>query len=169
MNDHVAKPIDPDILFAALARWIRSSEKAVPPVPAEARRASDGKADAKQKVTLPDQITGFDMEEARTALGNNEALLARLFADFLAKYMVYGDRIADVLKAGDRETAERTAHSLKGVSGTLCATRVYAAATAVDAALRDDPLGEGLQDLLRELSEALDEVNQSRVAAFSDD
>jgi len=82
--------------------------------------------------------------------------------------MVYGDRIADALKAGDRETAERTAHSLKGVSGTLCATRVYAAATAVDAALREESDGDAVDGLLDELCAALDEVRQSLSAAVGD-
>ena len=168
MNDHVAKPIDPDLLFAALAKWIRPPEP-LPAVADEGQKVKHRRAEDTPVIALPDQVAGFDMAAARTALGNNEALLARLFADFLAKYTSYGDKIAEALAAGDRETAERTAHSLKGVSGTLCATRVYAAATAVDAALRDDPLGDGFQNLLKELSEALDEVNQSLVAAFSDD
>lgn len=167
MNDHVAKPIDPEILFAALARWIGSSE-APQPGSAETRRSTQGKAEADQKMPLPDEIAGFDMAEARTALGNNEALLTRLFSDFLAKYMVYGDMIADALKAGDRETAERTAHSLKGVSGTLCATRVYVAAAAIDAALRDDLDGDAIDGLLEELCAALEEVRQSLSAAVGD-
>ena len=165
MNDHVAKPIDPDLLFAALAKWIRPPEP-LPAVADEGQKVKHRRAEDIPVIALPDQVAGFDMAAARTALGNNEALLARLFADFLAKYTSYGDKIGEALAASDRETAERTAHSLKGVSGTLCATRVYAAATAVDAALRDDPAGDGAQDLLRELSEALDEVRQSLSAVI---
>ena len=165
MNDHVAKPIDPDLLFAALAKWIRPPES-LPAVADEGQKVKHRHEEDTPVIALPDQVAGFDMAAARTALGNNEALLARLFADFLAKYTSYGDKIAEALAAGDGETAERTAHSLKGVSGTLCATRVYAAAAAVDAALRDDPAGDGAQDLLRELSEALDEVRQSLTAAI---
>ena len=165
MNDHVAKPIDPDLLFAALAKWIRPPES-LPTVADEGQKVKHRRVEDTPVIALPDQVAGFDMAAARTALGNNEALLARLFADFLDKYTSYGDKIAEALAAGDGETAERTAHSLKGVSGTLCATRVYAAATAVDAALRDDPAGDEAQDLLRELSEALDEVRQSLTAAI---
>ena len=165
MNDHVAKPIDPDLLFAALAKWIRPPES-LPAVADEGQKVKHRHEEDTPVIALPDQVAGFDMAAARTALGNNEALLARLFADFLAKYTSYGDKIAEALAAGDGETAERTAHSLKGVSGTLCATRVYAAAAAVDAALRDDPAGDGAQDLVRELSEALDEVRQSLTAAI---
>lgn len=165
MNDHVAKPIDPDLLFAALAKWIRPPES-LPAVADEGQKVKHRRAEDTPVIALPDQVAGFDMAAARTALGNNEALLARLFADFLDKYTSYGDKIAEALAAGDGETAERTAHSLKGVSGTLCATRVYAAAIAVDAALRDDPAGDEAQDLLRELSEALDEVRQSLTAAI---
>jgi two-component system sensor histidine kinase/response regulator len=180
MNDHVAKPIDTDDLFAALARWIKAPEPkpepepepepAPEPAPAPARPAASGRrAEDRVVGALPDQVVGFDMAAARIALGNNEALLVRLFGDFLAKYTVYGDTIAAALKAGDRETAERTAHSLKGVSGTLCATRVYEASTAVDAALRDDPGGDAIDGLLEELSGALVEVRGSLSQAFGKD
>ena len=164
MNDHVPKPVDPDVLFAALMKWIKPRGLAPTPAKPQGQPAKDD-----QKMVLPDEIAGFDMATARMALGNNDVLLARLFGDFLAKYTTYGDMIAEALKAGDTETAERTAHSLKGVSGTLCATRVYAAATAVDTALRDDPAGEGVQGLLDELCEALGEVDQSLSQAVGKD
>ncbi|MEQ9170966.1 MAG: response regulator [Rhodospirillales bacterium] len=164
MNDHVPKPVDPDVLFAALTKWIKSPEPAQAPGKPQVQSMKND-----QTPVLPDEIAGFDMAAARMALGNNDALLARLFGDFLAKYTTYGDMIVDALKAGDTETAGRTAHSLKGVSGTLCATRVYEAATAVDAALRDDPAGEGVQGLLDELCEALGEVDQSLSRALGKD
>jgi DNA-binding response OmpR family regulator len=33
MNDHLAKPIDPDKLFGALLRWIRPRAASAPPQP----------------------------------------------------------------------------------------------------------------------------------------
>ena len=72
--------------------------------------------------------------------------------------MDYGKTIAAALRAGDVETAERTAHSLKGVSGNIHAERVYRAAAALNDALRTEPQGGQVPAMVDDLSDALKEV-----------
>ena len=94
-------------------------------------------------------------------MGGNEPLLRRLLGDFHAQYLGLGDKIATLLDDGDIETAERTTHSLKGVSGNIRATRVYEAAKALDDLLRADPASPDVPGQLTELNNALGEVRDA--------
>ena len=176
MNDHIAKPIDTDLMFETLARWISrkpgsgvsaSAERQVVKEPQEPSRAKPNAAEpsvaksVKDAAAFPDEITGIDLAEARKMVANNDALLRRLLADFHAKYMDHAVDIKKHLDAGDLEAAERLAHSLKGVSGNLRAERVFTVVKALDDRLLNDPSAQDIPALIEDLSLALDEVRQS--------
>ena len=171
MNDHVAKPINPDVLFETLTRWTATADKAEAPSTAS---ASAPTAPAPQAVApapmekaagpsggLPETLAGIDLEEARAMLRENDVLLGRLLSDFHDKYMDYDDRIIEALDAGDTETAMRTAHSLKGVSGNIRAKRVFDAARTVEDALRTGAANGQVLEKVEDLSVALGEVEES--------
>ena len=159
MNDHVTKPVDPDHLYGVLATWNkkRSAKKPAPSTKAPVKKKQAPVTDAD---ALPDQIVGINMAEARAMMRGNDAILRRLLGDFHAKYMDQAEKIADFLAAGDLESAERTTHSLKGVSGNIRAERVYLAAKALDDQLRTNPDGPQTAKLLNTLEQALDEVRE---------
>ncbi len=165
MNEHLTKPIDPARVTSVLAGLVSARKSAAPPPcadPVAARREAPANrpapTGAPAMTALPDTITGFDLSAARAMVRNNDALLCRLLGDFHAKYMDYGKTIAAALRAGDVETAERTAHSLKGVSGNIHAERVYRAAAALNDALRTEPQGGQVPAMVDDLSDALKEV-----------
>ena len=165
MDEHLTKPIDPARVISVLAGLVSARESAAPPPcadPVTARRGAamnrPAQKGAQVMAALPDAIAGFDLSAARAMVRNNDALLCRLLGDFHAKYMDYGKTIADALQAGDVETAERTAHSLKGVSGNIHAERVYRAAAALNDALRTEPDGGQVPAMVDDLSDALKEV-----------
>ncbi|MEP1029129.1 MAG: Hpt domain-containing protein, partial [Alphaproteobacteria bacterium] len=115
---------------------------------------------------LPNVIQGINLSEARTMVRGNDAILRRLLGAFHEKYMDIADEIAALLANGDLETAARTAHTLKGVSGNIRAERVYQAAMALDDQLRSGPGTPGVAACLAELSSALDEVRDSLAVAL---
>ena len=111
MNDHVSKPINVRVLFETLARWVVPSEPA--PAPAIAPRSADAPT-----IELP-PIEGIDLEEALARCHGNRSLLLRTlrrFRDRSASMLEDYDR---ALAAEDREAAVRTAHTLKGLAGTV--------------------------------------------------
>ncbi|PIX97500.1 MAG: histidine kinase [Hydrogenophilales bacterium CG_4_10_14_3_um_filter_63_21] len=126
MNDHVAKPVDPDALFATLAKWLPK------------RPHAPGADLATSFATGFATIAGLDAKAGlRMTRGNTEkyAALLRLFVEHHETDMA---RLRACLAAGDREQAKRLAHSLKGAAGSVGATGLSGLAAELETAL-----GEG--------------------------
>ena len=136
MNDHVTKPIEPDALFAALARWAKP--RAATP-PAVKRPGAPAAA-----LSLP-EIEGIDIDGGLKRVAGNIRLYRSLIEQFALKQADAGSRITEALHHGDRALAERHAHTLKGVAGNLGIGRVQAAAAKLENAIREsDPSAPAL-------------------------
>ncbi len=131
MNDHVSKPIDPDALFATVMRWVkpRRSRPSEPPVQKVEAVPHD----------LPDvpEIDGIDINDGLKRVGGNSSLYRDLLMKFAAKHVNAGLQIADALQIGDRNAAERIAHTIKGVAGNIGIKPVRLAAEKLEKAIRE--------------------------------
>jgi two-component system, sensor histidine kinase and response regulator len=145
MNDHVAKPIEPDKLFEALVRWIVPREPEIQP----ADRAQSGKQ--ADKDNLPDSLDGIDTAEGLRRVGGNRKLYRKLLVDFFQDHSNDARRIRQALDQNDLETAQRIAHTIKGVSGSIGAGDLHREAANLDSAFR-----EGRQDRYAELLSRLE-------------
>ena len=148
MNDHVAKPIDPDALFHTLRRWLKPGFEATA-VGQPATGAPPGAEPALPAIPGLDTVSGL-----RRVAGNR-----KLYRDLLDQYVVgQADapaRIQAALAAGDRAAAERLAHTLKGVSGNIGATVIEPLAAELEQALRQPGGMETIEPLLVRTGEAL--------------
>jgi HPt (histidine-containing phosphotransfer) domain-containing protein len=70
-------------------------------------------------------------------VAGNRRLYRDLLSQFAAKQAGAATEIAAALDANDRPTAERTAHTVKGVAGNLGITNVQAAAQKLEKAIRE--------------------------------
>jgi PAS domain S-box-containing protein len=157
MNDHVTKPIDPDALFAVLARWTKAREG---PAPARGNLAQGGGGEA------PLEIDGIDIATALNRVAGNRRLYRRLLEQFAKKQGDMDELIKAALLNGDRESAERYAHTLKGSAGNLGMGSVQAAAAKVEKAIRDG--NSDVSVLLEELEGSLSKQVASIQAALVD-
>jgi len=148
MNDHVSKPIEPDILFATLERWSKPAAVPVPVNPAAPAAAPAAGSSA----ALP-AIEGVDLADGLGRVAGNAALLRRLLEQFAAGQAAAAEQIGRALGAGDPKTAERAAHTVKGVAGNLGMRRLHGAAERLERALRDG--GGGVKAALEEFSAVL--------------
>ena len=134
MNDHIAKPIDPANLFETVARFYKSADAAaadlnVDPLPGY-RPADDSSHD------LP-SIAGLDTKDGLSRVGGNRKLYLKLLRQFIEQQGPSVEQITDALAKGDIPLGERLAHSLKGVSGNIGATRVQSTAGVLERLIHD--------------------------------
>ena len=110
MNDHVSKPIDPDALFATLARWATSRQVRAPGTHARPARTA--------AVVIP-EIDGVDAKEGLARAAGNRRLYRDLLIRFAKDHLDVGAQIATALDAGDPKQAAGIAHTVKGVAGNM--------------------------------------------------
>ncbi|MBZ9633418.1 hybrid sensor histidine kinase/response regulator [Clostridium sp. FP1] len=143
MNDHVAKPIEPNQLFAILLNWI--PHKRINTLQVQAQFSMKTSA-----VELGFSIPGLD-----TSLGLRRVLCKKKsYINLLRKY-IFGQKdtfiqIEKMLSAGDWSSAERMAHTLKGVSGSIGAVIIEEKAANLEGAIRNHTSKDKLSPLIQE-------------------
>jgi two-component system sensor histidine kinase/response regulator len=147
MAGHIAKPIDPPLLFGTLAKVTRAvSEEA----------ASGTNAPAVPATTDLPSVAGLDCADGLRRVGGNNKLYVRLLRQFAAQQADAVAQIRAALAKNDIESAIRFAHTLKGVAGSLGAGPVQAAAGDVEQLLRDGSLADVLDTALAKVAVVLD-------------
>jgi HPt (histidine-containing phosphotransfer) domain-containing protein len=138
MNDHVTKPIDPEQLFAALNKWISSSQTRGHPRQPQTEISQEDVQDTTAQPTgrvptaftedfLPQTLPGFDIAAGLQRLQGNRPLYKKLLLDLTSNYARGAADIRKALDAGDMDHAHSLVHNLKGVAGNLAATELHAA------------------------------------------
>ncbi|MDO9227739.1 MAG: PhnD/SsuA/transferrin family substrate-binding protein [Pseudomonadota bacterium] len=144
MNDLVPKPVDPDTLFGALARWLPPRQQAEP-IPPVVRAAE---ADTSARAALAG-IDGLDLTAGLISVRGKLSSYTRLLRKFAEDHRDDMQKLREQYQSGDLETARRTAHTLKGLAATLGALSVQARAATLEAALRD---GESGSEILTQVA-----------------
>jgi CheY-like chemotaxis protein len=160
MNDHVAKPIVPRVLFETLLNRIPHGERDLPDLP-DADPAGDGAAEA-----LP-EIPGIDTLAGVQRVGGNIETYRKLLQKFADNQAHALDAIRTAIASNDGELSVRLAHTLKGVSGSVGADAVQRAAAKLELALKGAPV-ELPENLLIETEQKLMAVLDPIKAMMSD-
>ena len=121
MNDYVAKPIDPTLLFEALARHLT-----VRTIPLQEKYLDD--------VHVP-AIPGVDTREALCRMSGDISLYRELLSTFPGSYEKAVAAIPELLATGHRVDARFLAHTVRGVAGNLGIAEVQQAATRLELVL----------------------------------
>ncbi|MEO5346475.1 MAG: PAS domain S-box protein [Magnetococcus sp. YQC-9] len=169
MNDHVAKPIDPQHLYRTLHRWLtRDGTGAATPLQEEAKPAV-----REELHPLPPPVAGIDMEVALQRCAGSPGLLWRLLRRFAVDQNGAIERLREVWDRGESGEAVRLAHTLKGLAGSLGAEELRVAAQNLEHGLAGTPesafeLMAAVDGILQPLLQALAELPDPRGAQGAD-
>jgi len=122
MNDHIAKPINAELLFNTLSRWVR---------PAQPSQADEDTA-ADFGDTLAG-LEGIDAEAARENTAGKDQLLSRLLVMFRDRQRDFVLRFRQA-RADNHAAATGLAHELAAAAATLGAARLQRHAQALERA-----------------------------------
>ena len=128
MNDHVAKPIEPEDLWKALLKWIKPRLAEV--------TAAEIKPQAAQNADLPSGIDGLDTANGLRRVLGKKPLYLSMLRKFVAGQKFATAEILKAVEGNDWGVAERIAHTLKGVSGNIGATSLQHLAGKLEAAIK---------------------------------
>ncbi|MGI4843156.1 MAG: response regulator [Janthinobacterium lividum] len=134
MNDHVTKPIDPDLLFCTLLKWIDPARLAGRPLPDRAA-AQAGKAAFEGAAALP-AVPGLDWRQALDQVDGQRSRLKKRAASFVREYAAAPRMLREALGAGDHQALESLAHNLKSSAAYVGAFELASAAHRLEQHLR---------------------------------
>jgi len=119
MNDHIAKPIDPELLMEMVAKWAKTSNTSnLQDYP----KIHTDKSEENTENSC-DAIYGVDTEMGIYRLSGNKDLYDKLLYSFATEQIEIVEKIKNNLE--DYVLLQNQAHQLKGVSGNIGATKVY--------------------------------------------
>lgn len=150
MSDHITKPIEPQILFATLAHWLK--------VPESTSMESIKPA---KDVSIP-ELPGFDTKAGLSRVANDKALYFHLLRRFVKKQKEAPQAIQAALEKSNFLLAEHITHTLKGIAGNIGATLLQKFASQLEQSIKfgeSDQCFQALQDLAKQLQQDLDTLS----------
>jgi PAS domain S-box-containing protein len=154
MNDHITKPIDPDLLYRTVLAF--AGQRVVP----RASAASEAPSEPSTTGATSSELTGIkgvDTVDGLRRVGGNLRLYRAMLQQYAESQADTPSELRAALAAGDAKTAERLAHTLKGVSATLGIKAAGDAGAVVEDRIRRGRL-EGIEDDLAALEVATESV-----------
>jgi len=156
MNDYVPKPVTPEALAGALDKWLPEDESAGVNV-AEKRETG-------QEAGRKDEPV-FDRAEMLERLMGDEGLARSIMEAFLSDFPEQIARLKEYLAAGDAASAERQAHTIKGVAANVSGEALRAVAFEMEKAGKAGDL-DAVMERMDTLHEAFEKLRCEMEKAF---
>ncbi len=163
MNDHISKPIDVKEMFRTMAKWITLSS------------SSDDSGISKKSMTRDEtegereipEMDGIDTESALALAGGNRKLYTNLLTKFYLNYGETADEIKRLFDKGELKEAERMAHTVKGIAGSIGAKTLQRSSGELESCIHEENRND-FDGLLNQFKGELTRVCRS-LASFVDE
>jgi len=137
MNEHVSKPINPNILFETLVQYVKPKKQAKP------IQVTTDKVDVdNQSVVDLTTLRSINSKEGLIRVGGNEAFYLKLLNDFYLDHKEDMNTLEKVITEGNLKEGQRLTHTLKGLSGSLGAKELNFVAKQMDQHLKYEKLAD---------------------------
>ena len=161
MSDHLHKPIEPKRLYEVLLFWLNARQESIrmnaslftipPRLPISPRiiMPPDVGVQSREPVEQPSfpDIPGIDSVIGLRSTGNNPAHYIRMLKVFTETHREDLTLIRTAILSGDLLTAQRIAHTLRGLLGTFGVRQMEQQVVALEIAMREQPMDVVLKTL----------------------
>jgi two-component system, sensor histidine kinase and response regulator len=151
MQDHITKPINPDLFYQTLARWLQPKDTAALAL----IDLPDGTGPAQSGDEAPLEVPGFDTADTLDRLGDDVELYHRVLEMLPPSLRTALTEFNDAHAAADHSTMQSTAHGVLGMASNVGAVTLAELATALEETLRD---GHATQEQIAAFPVAMEET-----------
>lgn len=150
MNDVIVKPIKVDLMLETMASWIRPATRN------NMLTSAINSKDIEMNLSIPGIDTQAGLETCNGKLSLYQKLLKKFIneAEFIEQFK-------DAMKKGDRDLAERLAHTLKGTAGNIGANDIQQAAKVLQDTFKDNATDKLINQLYKKVEQELVPVIQA--------
>lgn len=159
MNGFIAKPIDPELLYSTLSRWL-SGATISPPV---------GRAENNGIPIELAAISGLDTERGLKVLNGNVVAYLRLLRRYAINQADFKVGLREQMIQGNWDEIKRLAHTLKGSSGNLGATGMQNLAAELEDAIKGGRESVDIERLVSAVENKLQQLTSAILAALPED
>jgi two-component system sensor histidine kinase/response regulator len=134
MNDHVSKPISPKELFRTLLKWVKFKQDVTL---STLIMIPEKNVEMKQYDDLP-VIDGLDVKLGLSRVIGKKPLYFKMLRKYVQNQSNTSNELRAALAANDYATAERIAHSTRGVSGNIGASNLQKMAGEIEKMIHEN-------------------------------
>ncbi len=173
MNSYIAKPIDPMMLYAELAKYLQVAEKMPIVASASESEATPTSADD-SVVALFQKVRNFDAAAGLYHANDNKNLYYKIIQGFVRDYSGETLKLKKAFESADYEESSRIVHTIKGLCGTIGSYHVQTLGVMLENSLLKKELNyseynafvDALEDLIDDLKIVLQNIasEQSNVS-----
>lgn len=142
MNDHISKPLNVEIMFATMAKWIKP-------------RVTQASPNADFADGLPDHLEGIDLASGLATCMGRRDLYLRLLCKFRDTQTGFAEQFQAARINPDMGAAGRLAHSLRGTAGNIGAKTVAQACALLEQACQNGEPATQVQVLATQVENCL--------------